>query len=273
MKYPPWLIKKVPKSQNIRLIRSLLKDLPIETVCENAKCPNIGECYSSKIVTFMILGNICTRNCRFCAVQKGTPEPPEALEPQNMALAARRLNLKHVVITSVTRDDLKDGGASHFAATIKKVKELNPEAEVEVLIPDLLENLEKIVLAGPETVNHNLETVSSLYSVIRPKSNYDRSLEILKKAKEIKKNVYTKSGFMLGLGEKEAEVLGLLRDLKKVDCDIVTIGQYLQPSKEQIEVKEFIHPETFEKYRQIGLKMGFKKVFSGPFIRSSYQLI
>lgn len=272
MKYPLWLIKKIPKAQNIRLIKSLLKDLPLETVCENAKCPNIGECYAHKIVTFMILGNVCTRNCRFCAVEKGAPKPLNSEEPRNIAFAAQRLGLKHVVITSVTRDDLEDGGTEQFARTIQEIQKLLPEVLIEVLIPDIGEKVKKIAENSPKIINHNLETIRRLYGDIRPKSDYFSSLKLLNSAKNGKKDIYTKSGFMVGLGESEAEVIELLQDLKKVDCDIVTIGQYLQPTKAQIEVKEFIHPDIFEKYRQIGLSLGLKEVISGPFVRSSYQL-
>ena len=275
MKHPSWLIKKIPKSRNVRLIRNLLKDLPIHTVCESAHCPNIGECFSKRIVTFMILGNICTRNCRFCGVEKGRLRRPASIdtdEPRNVALAAQKLGLKHVVITSVTRDDLEDRGGQQFVKTIHEVKKLIPHASVEVLIPDLDGGVQKIVEASPKIINHNLETVYRLYPDIRPKSDYFSSLNLLKKIKDLKKDIYTKSGFMVGLGETETEVFELLKDLKKVNCDIVTIGQYLQPSKSQIEVKEFIPPETFERYRTTAQDLGFKQVISGPFVRSSYQL-
>lgn len=272
--YPSWLIKKTPKAANIKKIRNMIADDSIHTVCESAKCPNIGECYSKKTVTFMILGNVCTRNCRFCAVQKGAPALPDPREPEKVAQAAQKLGLKHVVITSVTRDDLSDGGATHFADTIREVKRANSEAKVEVLIPDLQGNeqdLSIITEAKPNILNHNLETISSLYPLVRPQAEYKRSLKVLKSAKKQENSLYTKSGIMVGLGEKQEEVVRLMEDLRSVGCDILTIGQYLQPSKDQIEVSEFITPDLFEEYKQTAEKLGFKKVFSGPFVRSSYK--
>jgi lipoyl synthase len=272
--YPSWLIKKTPKSSNIRKIRELIDDDSIRTVCESAKCPNIGECYSKNTVTFMILGDVCTRNCRFCAVQKGKPGCPDPKEPEKVAQAARKLSLKHVVVTSVTRDDLSDGGASQFAKTIREIRKLCPEAKVEVLIPDLQgngQNLSIIIAAEPNIINHNLETVPRLYPTVRSLADYKRSLNVLKTAKKSNNSLYIKSGIMVGLGEKQEEVVSLMEDLRGVDCDILTIGQYLRPSKEQVEVSEFIEPEVFEGYRKTGEKMGFKRVFSGPFVRSSYK--
>ncbi len=272
--YPSWLIKKTPKSSNIRKIRELINDDSVHTVCESAKCPNIGECYSKDTVTFMILGNVCTRNCRFCSVSKGMPSALDPKEPEKIANAAKKLSLKYVVITSVTRDDLSDGGAGHFADTMRAVKRYNPEAKVEVLIPDLQgweESLSIIVEAKPNIINHNLETVPSLYNRVRPQAGYKRSLNVLKTAKNLKNSLYTKSGIMVGLGEKQEEVVRLMEDLRSVDCDILTIGQYLRPSKEQVEVSEFITPDIFEGYKQTAERLGFKKVFSGPFVRSSYK--
>lgn len=222
----------------------------------------------------MILGNVCTRNCRFCAVQKGKPGCPDPKEPEKVAQAAQKLSLKHVVVTSVTRDDLSDGGASQFAKTIREIRKLCPEAKVEVLIPDLQGNgqdLSIIIAAEPNIINHNLETVPRLYPTVRPLADYKRSLNVLKTAKKSNNSLYIKSGIMVGLGEKQEEVVSLMEDLRGVDCDILTIGQYLRPSKEQVEVSEFIEPEVFEGYRQTGEKMGFKRVFSGPFVRSSYK--
>ena len=272
--YPSWLIKKIPKSPNIKKIRTLINDDSIHTVCESAKCPNIGECYSKNTVTFMILGGVCTRSCRFCSVSKGMPSILDPKEPENVAKAAKKLGLKYVVITSVTRDDLADGGAGHFADTIRAVRETESEIKVEVLIPDLQgdeQNLYKIIGAKPNIINHNLETVPSLYSRIRPQADYKRSLKVLKTAKKLRSSLYTKSGIMVGLGEKQEEVVRLMKDLRSVDCDILTIGQYLQPSKDQIEVSEFITPDVFEWYKQTGERLGFSKVFSGPFVRSSYK--
>lgn len=272
--YPSWLIKKTPKSSNIKMIRALMNDDSVHTVCESAKCPNIGECYSKKTVTFMILGDVCTRNCRFCAVRKGDPSLPDPLEPEKVALAAQKLGLKHVVATSVTRDDLADGGAGQFSKTIREIRKICPEAKIEVLIPDLQgneESLSKIIGARPNIINHNLETVPRLYPSVRSRADYKRSLKVLKTAKNADNSLYIKSGIMVGLGEKREEVLRLMEDLRENDCDILTIGQYLRPSKEQVEVSEFIEPEVFEGYKQAGEKMGFKRVFSGPFVRSSYK--
>ncbi len=274
MSYPSWLIKKEPKSANIKKIRALVNDESIHTVCESAKCPNIGECYSKNTVTFMILGNTCTRKCRFCAVSKGPAEAPDRKEPSKIAAAAEKLGLKYVVITSVTRDDLPDGGAAHFSETIKSVKNAPLKPKTEVLIPDLQgseQSLAVVVNARPDVLNHNLETVQRLYAQIRPQADYKRSLNVLKTAKKLNNSLYTKSGIMVGLGEKREEVISLMEDLRKADCDILTIGQYIRPSKDQVEVAEFVKPEIFEGYEQAGRKLGFKKVFSGPFVRSSYK--
>jgi len=266
MSLPKFLIKQVPKQQNIRRVRELLAGLDIYTVCESAKCPNIGECFCHNTLTFMVLGNICTRNCKFCGVQKGQPLPVDPNEPAKIAQAVQRLGLDYIVITSVTRDDLKDGGASHFARVIK---ELNP-LKVEVLIPDFLEHLPIVLAAKPFVLNHNIETVPRLYSQVRPQANYQRSLELLKQSKLLDKTVYTKSGFMVGLGENQEEVLFLLEDLKTAQCDMVTIGQYLAPAKTNFPVQRYVEPEEFENYQRVGAKLGLK-VKAGPFVRSSYQ--
>ncbi len=272
--YPSWIIKKIPKSSNIKKIRELINDDTIHTVCESAKCPNIGECFSKKTVTFMILGDVCTRNCGFCAVKKGSPLSVNENEPKTIAKSVKKLKAKYAVITSVTRDDLPDGGAGVFFQTIKEIGKINEDAKIEVLIPDFLgkkENISKVLDAQPYVLNHNLETVPRLYKKIRPNSDYERSLYVLKFAKTTKNSLYTKSGIMVGLGERKDEVLSLMEDLRKVECDVFTIGQYLQPSKNQVKVEEFIKPELFEEYRSIGEKLGFKRVFSGPFVRSSYK--
>ncbi len=268
MTLPNFLVKRTPKQENIRKIRSLIDDYRIHTVCESAKCPNIGECFSKNTLTFMILGDVCTRNCRFCGVEKGTPLPPDPEEPERIAEAVKRLELDYVVITSVTRDDLPDGAASQFAAVITKLHPL----KVEVLIPDFLgskEALKTVLDANPYVLNHNVETVSRLYAKIRPQANYNRSLNVLKTAKN--GELYTKSGLMVGLGETKDEVISVLRDLRSVECDIVTIGQYLPPSKAHLKVERYVLPEEFKEYREIGKKLGFLEVFSGPFVRSSYQ--
>jgi len=270
---PQWLIKRVPKQENIKKIRSLIGD-GINTVCESAKCPNIGECYNNRTVTFMILGNICTRNCGFCAVDKGSPSMPDPTEPKNVARAAQILDLKHVVVTSPTRDDLPDGGASYFAKTIKEIRSALPEAKVEVLVPDLKgkeEHIRKVTDAMPDILNHNIEMVPRLYNNVRPRSNYYTSINLLRTSKKLNSNIPVKSGFMLGLGEKESEILSLIKELYSAGCDILTIGQYIAPSQASAKVVEYVQPEKFEQYRHFALSVGFKSVFSGPFIRSSYK--
>jgi lipoic acid synthetase len=234
----------------------------------------MGECYGNKTATFMILGNVCTRNCRFCAVTNGHTEPLDPKEPENIGKACKEMGLRHVVVTSVTRDDLPDGGAEHFAKTVQEIRKQNPQSTIELLISDLQgdwEALKTILDSKPDILNHNLETVPELYNEVRPQADYKRSLELLKKVKEIDPSIYTKSGIMVGLGEKEESVHSLMDDLREIDCDILTIGQYLQPSKEHIQLKEYIHPDIFEKYKKIAEEKGFKYVASGPFVRSSYN--
>ena len=284
MPLPSFLLKRIPKQENIRKIRTLLNDNRIHTVCEEAKCPNIGECFSQRTCTFMILGNICTRNCSFCGVINGQPSPPDPEEPKRIAEAVKKLGLNYVVITSVTRDDLLDGGANHFAKVIRELSVVicPPEVDaplahkllVEVLIPDFQgseESLKTILAVEPYVLNHNLETVPRLYPKIRPQANYERSLQILRLTKEIRSNIYTKSGFMVGLGESDEEVISVLKDLREVNCDIVTIGQYLPPSKSHPGAERFVPPEAYEKWKTIGREMGFLKVEAGPFIRSSFH--
>lgn len=274
MVLPKYLVKRIPKQVHIRKIRSLLNDHRLHTVCESASCPNIGECFSKQTLTFMILGNICTRNCTFCGVAKGAPLPPDPDEPQRIAQAVRKLNLNYVVITSVTRDDLPDGGASHFATVINTVHCSLFPVHIEVLIPDFQgdENAQKTVLdANPYVLNHNLETVPRLYSKIRPQADYQRSLELLHRAKNYsQERVYTKSGFMVGLGESWEEIVQVLADLHSVKCNIVTIGQYLPPSRNQVKPERYVLPEEFAALKRIGEKLGLK-VKAGPFVRSSYQ--
>ncbi len=269
MPLPSFLIKRVPKQKNIRKIRALINDFRIHTVCESAKCPNIGECFSQNTLTFMILGNVCSRNCSFCGVAKGSPLPPDPDEPRRIALAVKKLGLNYVVITSVTRDDLPDGGASHFAAVIQELGSV----KTEVLIPDFLGNeasLKTVLDAKPFVVNHNLETVPRLYPIIRPEADYKRSLDIFRNIKKKNQGVYTKSGFMVGLGETKEEVFSVIKDLKAVGCEIVTIGQYLPPSKLHPKVVRYLIPEEYEEYTAFGKQLGIK-VFSGPFVRSSYH--
>jgi lipoic acid synthetase len=268
---PSFLIKNIPKKKNIDKIRRKIGNLPIHTVCESAKCPNIGECFSQNTLTFMILGNICTRSCRFCGIPKGAPSSPRADEPGSIAKVVAKLALDYVVITSVTRDDLADGGAVQFAAVINELKKHNPSIKIEVLIPDFQGNrgaLKRVIEARPFVLNHNVETVPRLYPLIRPQADYKRSLNLIKQAK--KEDIYTKSGFMVGLGESKVEVLSAIKDLKAAGCDIVTIGQYLPPSKSHFSVVRYVHPDEFSEYREFGKKLGLK-IAAGPFVRSSYQ--
>ncbi len=266
MRYPVWLKKKTPKSLNNKNIRSILGVNGIHTVCESALCPNRGECFEQGTLTFMILGNNCTRACTFCAVRKGAPAEVDPGEPDIVAAAAERLVLKHVVITSVTRDDLPDGGAEQFAKTITAVRKKLPKTTIEVLIPDFLESLEIVLNAKPDVLNHNIETIERLYSAVRPHANFQRSLNLLNKASGL-----VKSGFMVGLGENDAEVKDLLMQLKSAGVDIVTIGQYIAPSKEHYPIQEFVHPEKFAEYKEYAEKeLGIKYVFAGPLVRSSY---
>jgi lipoic acid synthetase len=254
----------------------VLDKLSLHTVCKGAACPNLGECFKNKTATFMILGENCTRNCRFCAVPKGCLMPLDENEPENVAKAAKQLGLKHTVVTSVTRDDLEDGGAAHFSKTIIKLQEYLPNSTIEVLIPDFkgdFNALKTVLDAKPDILNHNVETVPSLYKDVRPMAIYERSLELIKRVKEIDAHIFTKSGIMVGLGETKEQILGVMDDLIAVKCDILTIGQYLRPTQEHIAIAEYITPEMFDEYKQIGLKKGFKYVASGPFVRSSYNAI
>jgi len=271
---PPWLHKRLPASGDVTATRQLLADLHLHTVCQSARCPNQGECFASRTATFMILGNTCTRNCRFCAVEHGRPEPLDGDEPRRVAEAARRLGLKHVVVTSVTRDDLPDGGAGHFAATITALRQALPEARIEVLTPDFHNNeaaLATVAVAHPDIFNHNIETIPRLYPAVRPQADYRRSLKVLQRMKELDASIYTKSGLMVGLGESREEVLAVMADLRAVACDILTIGQYLRPSTGHLEVKEYVAPATFAWYAEKGREMGFLHVAAAPFVRSSYH--
>lgn len=271
---PAWLRREVPKGNANHLTSSILSELRLETVCENAKCPNRMECYAQQTATFMILGNVCTRPCGFCAVSRGRPEELEIDEPARVAEAAFRLGLKHVVITSVTRDDLPDGGAEHFYQCILAVRE-RTGASVEVLTPDFVrhrEALDRVVEAAPEVFNHNMETVPRLYRRVRgPKSDYRWTLGLLKRVKQLNPSIKTKSGLMLGLGESRDEVFECLADLREYDCDFLTLGQYLQPGPKYLPVVHYIPPDEFADYGRLAKQMGFKQVASGPFVRSSYH--
>jgi lipoic acid synthetase len=272
---PEWLRITLPTSDSFSRTRGLLDELKLHTVCESAKCPNHWECWSKGTATFMIAGDRCTRACGFCAVSTAKPLALEADEPARVAEATRRMKLKHVVITAVARDDLKDGGAEHFRQTIEKVRELNPGIVIEVLVPDFLDNdvaIENVLAANPHIYNHNLETVRRLTPGVRHRATYDRSLSVLKKVKEKRGDtIYTKSGVMLGLGETEEELLQALRDLRSSNCDILTLGQYLQPTLKHLPVIEFVSPEKFSGYKIAAEEMGFVHVASGPMVRSSYH--
>jgi len=272
---PEWLRLKLPTENTFAKTRNLLDDLRLHTVCESAKCPNHWECWSKGTATFMIAGDRCTRACGFCAVSTAKPFALEQDEPQRVAKATRRMNLKHVVITAVARDDLADGGAEHFRQTIEATRVLNPGIVIEVLVPDFLEkdaSLETVLSAAPEIFNHNLETVRRLTPVVRSRATYDRSLSVLRKVKEKRgERVFTKSGLMLGLGETEEELLTALRDLRAAHCDILTLGQYLQPTLKHLPVVEFVPPDKFAEYKVRAAEMGFVHVASGPMVRSSYH--
>lgn len=271
---PPWLRRELPKGNHNHFTAGLLDELRLETVCDNAKCPNRMECYSQKTATFMILGNVCTRPCGFCAVSRGKPDVLEIDEPDRVAEAAHRLGLKHVVITSVTRDDLPDGGAEHFYQTVLAVRD-RTAATIEVLTPDFVghkHGLDRVAQARPEVFNHNMETVPRLYRRVRgPKSDYNWTLELLRRVKQVEPTVKTKSGLMLGLGETRDELLACLADLRRFDCDFLTLGQYLQPGPRYLPVQRYVPPEEFSELGAIARQMGFAKVASGPFVRSSYH--
>jgi lipoic acid synthetase len=269
---PKWLRVKLPTGENYRKVRSLVDQHKLHTICESGGCPNMGECWGEGTATFMILGNVCTRSCGFCAVSTGRPDAIDPFEPGKVAHSVKTMEVKHAVITSVDRDDLKDGGAEIWVQTVKAIRHQSPGTTLETLIPDFAgnwENLQKVIDVAPEIVSHNLETVRRLTKKVRIQAKYDRSLEVLFRLK--KGGMRTKSGIMLGLGETEEEVLETLADLKSVSVDVITLGQYLQPTNKHLPVHEFITPEKFEFYKQIGLEMGFKYVESGPLVRSSYH--
>lgn len=270
---PEWLRKKDPLQKGMLATRNMLKNLELNTVCQSARCPNIGECYSKKTATFMILGQYCTRNCRFCSVTHHKPEAVDPEEAARVAEAVEKLKLKHAVITSVTRDDLEDGGAEQFVRVINAIRGRCPEVSVEVLTPDFNNNqaaLEKIIKAKPEIFNHNVETVPSLYQKVRPQADYQQSLTVLSRVAVGDPEILIKSGMMLGLGEGEEELTAVWQDLLQAGVEILTMGQYLQPTNENIEVAEYIRPEKFEELKEKALALGFKSVSSGPHVRSSY---
>ena len=272
--YPSWLIQKAPDPHLLNKMKELLDGLSLHTVCESAQCPNQGHCFSSGAATFLIMGDVCTRNCSFCGINKGHPLPLDPLEPENVARAVTALKLKHVVITSVTRDDLSDGGASHFARTIETIRLSSPDVVIEVLIPDFqgsLDALKKVVDSNPHVIGHNMETVPSLYAKVRHKADYRRSLNILRAIKSTSPDLITKSGLMLGLGETGSEVIAVLKELRASECDCLTLGQYLPPSPKHYPVVGYITPQEFEDYKAIGEELGFDCVFSAPLVRSSFR--
>jgi lipoic acid synthetase len=271
---PPWLKKRIPPFEDLVKVKSILDSADLHTVCEEARCPNLAECFSRGTATILILGRICTRHCGFCAVEHGVSAPPEEEEPERVAQAVKKMGLQYVVITSVTRDDLPDGGAFLFAKTIQAIRALDRGIKIEVLIPDFkgdLSSLIAVLKEGPDVLNHNIETIPRLYQDVRPQADYRRSLHLLKTAKERGAQTLTKSGFMLGLGETKEEIFSLLQDLRDVGCDFLTIGQYLQPRPDRLPVVRYIPPEEFEEIKKIGEEMGFESVASGPFVRSSFH--
>ncbi|SDX90462.1 lipoic acid synthetase [Acetomicrobium thermoterrenum DSM 13490] len=272
--FPEWLKIPAPDEESLSQMQDLIKGMTLHTVCEEALCPNVGECFKSRTATFLLMGDVCTRHCNFCAVRHGNPLPLDPDEPRHIAEACKALGLKYVVLTCVTRDDLSDGGASHMALVVKEVKKLNPGAKVELLTSDLAGNRDalKTLLEAPlDVLAHNVETVPSLYPAVRPQADYERSLALIEMAKTIAPKVLTKSGIMVGLGETYEEVIEVMSDLISVGCDILTIGQYLQPSLSHLPVREFVPPKQYQMYEQKGLELGFKYVVAGPLVRSSYR--
>jgi lipoyl synthase len=271
---PDWLKVRAPGGENYESLKTLMRSKALHTVCEEARCPNMGECWMHRTATFMILGSVCTRSCGFCAVATGRPSSVDWEEPRRVAEAVTQMNLRHVVVTSVNRDELRDGGASIFAATIRWIRRLNPDTSIEVLTPDFKGNLDalKIVMdAQPSIFNHNIETVARLYRRVRPQAIYERTLHVLAQAKEMQSTIPTKSGFMLGLGETRDEILQVLRDLREHNVDIVTIGQYLRPSFDHLPIERYVPPEEFREYAKFGKEIGIRHVEAGPLVRSSYH--
>ena len=274
MKKPGWLKRRLPTGTAFETVKRMISNNQLHTVCQEAQCPNIWECFSHHTATFLIMGSRCTRNCRFCSIPLGPLEPPDAQEPERVAKAASAMGLKYVVVTSVTRDDLPDGGATYFARTIEALRLQIPGVRVEVLIPDFQGDapaLDTVLQARPDVLNHNIETVARLYPAVRPQADYHRSLELLRRARAWDANLSTKSGIMLGLGEKNAEIKAALQDLLSAGCRILTLGQYLQPSRKHLPVKRFVPPEEFEQWHRTAIQMGFVEAASGPFVRSSYH--
>jgi lipoyl synthase len=277
-KHPDWIKVRAPVSPEYFRTRAILGELKLHSVCQEACCPNIGECFSHHTATFMLMGDVCTRNCPYCAVAHGKVRPLDPDEPRRIAEAVARLGLHHVVVTSVDRDDLPDGGAAHFAATARAIKQALPATRVEVLVPDFqgaLASVETVVASPVDIYNHNVETVPSLYRKARPGGQYRRSLDVLRHAKDgarsLERNLLTKTGIMLGLGERRDELLEVMRDLREIECDILTLGQYLRPSREHLPVERYVTPEEFADLKRAGMELGFRHVESGPLVRSSYH--
>lgn len=271
---PPWMKRKVRLSERVTAMKKIISEKNLHTVCQSAGCPNFCECFEKPTATFMILGNVCTRNCRFCGVPKGVPEAPDPEEPVHVAEAVDALKLRHVVITSVTRDDLEDGGAAQFARTIEAVMRCRPQTTTEVLIPDFqgsTASLKTVLDSGVDILNHNVETVPRLYSAVRPMANFEQSLQVLAEAKQLVPRIITKSGLMVGLGETEEELESVFRYLASVRCDALTIGQYLAPNHSSFPTVEYIHPDVFERYRVKAEQAGIRWVYAGPYVRSSYN--
>jgi len=271
---PPWLRVRAPTGETYHWLKQLMRAKGLHTVCEEAHCPNVGECWGHRTATFLILGDTCTRNCRFCNVKTGRPAPLDTDEPERVAQAVQAMGLKHAVITSVDRDDLPDGGASVFTAVIRRIRALQPGCTVEVLIPDFrgrVESLETVMNERPDILNHNVETVPRLFRAVQPQCRYEWSLAVLRNAKSLWPEAITKSGIMVGLGETVDEVLEVMRDLRELDVDILTIGQYLQPTRQHVPISRYYTPEEFEMFRERGYEMGFRWVESGPLVRSSYN--
>ena len=275
LKKPSWLKKRIPFAQDIQKVTAILERSDLHTVCEEARCPNRGECFSKGTATILILGRICTRNCGFCAVEHGAAPPaPDRDEPENVAWAVREMGLRYVVLTSVTRDDLPDGGANHYARVIRAIRAMDHMIKIEVLIPDFQGDVRALLTVleeGPDVLNHNVETVPRLYPTVRPQANYSRSVQLLQRSKEKFPKIMTKSGLMVGLGEDKKEVLELMSDLKRAGVDLVTIGQYLRPHPDRLPVVRYVSPEEFEELKNAGEAAGLRSVASGPFVRSSYH--
>ena len=274
VKKPEWLrIGRVDR-EKIKEVQQILRKLNLHTVCEESMCPNIGKCFEKKTATFLVMGDVCTRACKFCDIKHGKPMPLDPHEIDHVVEATKTLGLKHVVVTSVTRDDIPDGGADHFAGITRKLREYNENLIIELLIPDLKgkeEDIRTVVESKPDIINHNVEVVPRLFKKVTPQANYKKSLEVLKFVKEMNPGIYTKSGLMVGLGETKEEVIEVMKDLNEIKCDILTIGQYLKPPSSDLEIEEFVHPDLFKEYEKIAYDMGFQFVASAPFVRSSFN--